>query len=1128
MADLDLDLDMDVDVDVDALFDAFDEEEHAAARLPPVPLPVPAHAARGKRSHSDAHADDGTVDGDDDRDRKRTRRGQLAEAEEDQVEVLDEFSTETEVAVGAVDGEISTPGAAAAASAAAAAAAASDDPNAGSGEIKFSKANVSTRHEVVLPARFDKALYTPMKAFTPPPMPEWARQYPFTLDPFQEYSIYCIQRNESVLVAAHTSAGKTVVAEYAIAQALRNKQRVIYTSPIKALSNQKYRELLEDFGDVGLMTGDVTISPNASCLVMTTEILRSMLYRGSEVLREIAWVVYDEIHYMRDKDRGVVWEETLILLPPSVKFVFLSATIPNAKQFAQWIAKIHHQPCHVVYTDYRPTPLQHYVFPAAAAGIHLVVDEKGTFREDNFQKAMAMLANTEDGGGSKGGAGGRKKKGGAGGATGGKEKSDIYKIVKMIMSKNYHPVIVFSFSKKECEALALDMSKLDFNDDAEKSLVNEVFTNAISQLNEDDQQLPQITNIIPLLRRGIGIHHSGLLPILKETIEILFQEGLLKVLFATETFSIGLNMPAKTVVFTKIEKFDGKELRHLTGGEYIQMSGRAGRRGLDDKGIVIMMVDQKIDTDKAKGMIKGEANALYSAFRLGYNMILNLTRVEGVSPEFLIKNSFRQFQNNAKLPQLLKQVADLEDVYAEMVVDDEDQVRSYYEARYTLDQYTRDYRDIITHPANALPYMNKGRLVYINANGIEFGWGIVVNWNKRKSPNAAAAAAAAAAGGADGKEQDSAVNYVVDVALLVDPATKDDRIENLRPPPANSVTDPKSSGSSSSKPPATEELVVAPVSLTAVASVSSVLLKLDALNLRDSDGRRALHRLFWTAKSRLLKKGAIPLVDPVKDMKISDPKFTELLDKLAKYHQLVATHPMATHPNLRALYDQYAAKLALSEKIRALQAQIRAAEAIQQLDELKARKRVLRRLGFTDDRDVVQTKGRVACEVSSGDPLLLTELLFHGTFNDLTVEQTVALLGVFTFLERSNPNAPKPKLREELAKPLQVLQEMAKRIARVSKEAKLEFNESEYLESFKPDLMDVVYAWAKGAKFAQICKMTDVFEGSLVRNFRLLEELLKQMTAAAKAIGNQDLVIKFTQGIACIKRDIIFANSLYL
>lgn len=220
------------------------------------------------------------------------------------------------------------------------------------------------------------------------------------------------------------------------------------------------------------------------------------------------------------------------------------------------------------------------------------------------------------------------------------------------MLKNYNPVIIFAFSKRECEALALNMSKLEVNNADEQASVEGIFTNAISNLSEADRQLPQIAHLLPLLKRGIGIHHGGLLPILKEVIEILFQEGLIKVLFATETFSIGLNMPAKTVVFTNVRKFDGKELRNLSSGEYIQMSGRAGRRGLDERGVVIMMCDEKLEPTSAKGMIKGEADRLDSAFHLGYNMVLNLMKVEGISPEYMLERCFFQFQNNAGIPLL--------------------------------------------------------------------------------------------------------------------------------------------------------------------------------------------------------------------------------------------------------------------------------------------------------------------------------------------------------------------------------------------------------------------------------------------------------------------------------------------
>jgi ATP-dependent RNA helicase DOB1 len=239
--------------------------------------------------------------------------------------------------------------------------------------------------------------------------------------------------------------------------AVRDKQRVVYTSPIKALSNQKFRELTEEFQDVGLMTGDVTINPEASLLVMTTEILRSMLYKGSELIREVQWVIYDEIHYMRDRERGVVWEESIVLVPHKFRFVFLSATIPNAADFACWVARVHMQPVNVVYTDYRPTPLMHYMFPAGGDGLHLVVDQDGGFQEQNFHKCLAKLdtqqAATEIAAKQKGGKGGSKGKKDAKGA-------DAYRIVKLIMAKDLFPAIAFAFGKKDVETLANQLKQV--------------------------------------------------------------------------------------------------------------------------------------------------------------------------------------------------------------------------------------------------------------------------------------------------------------------------------------------------------------------------------------------------------------------------------------------------------------------------------------------------------------------------------------------------------------------------------------------------------------------------------------------------------------------------------------------
>ncbi|RYP75384.1 hypothetical protein DL771_002480 [Monosporascus sp. 5C6A] len=964
------------------------------------------------------------------------------------------------------------------------------------------------QHQVALPPDLDYE-YVPLSEHKPPEEP--ARSWSFTLDPFQRLSISSIERDESVLVSAHTSAGKTVVAEYAIAQCLKRNQRVIYTSPIKALSNQKYREFNEAFGDVGLMTGDVTINPTASCLVMTTEILRSMLYRGSEIMREVAWVIFDEIHYMRDKTRGVVWEETIILLPDKVRYVFLSATIPNAFQFAEWIAKIHRQACHVVYTDFRPTPLQNYFFPAGGTGIFLVVDEKGVFRENNFNKTMQLIeerkgAEPNDIDARQKGKGKHKKT-----FKGGKDESqaDIQKIIKMIMSKNFNPVIVFNFSKRECEMMALSTSKFAFNDDSEKAMVRKVFTSAIESLSEEDRELPQIQNILPLLEKGIGVHHSGLLPILKETIEILFQEGLIKVLFATETFSIGLNMPAKTVVFTKVTKWDGTTTRPLTPSEYIQMAGRAGRRGLDERGIVIMMIDDKMEPDTAKTIVVGQQDRLNSAFYLGYNMVLNLLRIEAISPEFMLENCFYQFQNTASVAGLEHELMKMQRERDEMIIPDEATVKDYYLLRQQITTYTKDMLSVIQHPNHCLEFLQPGRLVHITdpKTGKDFGWGVVLNFTKRKEPKFGE------------KEYEPQESYFVDVFLRLDPS--------CNPFGPTSPTTAMPEGVAPSDPSQDSIFEAIPCMLTCIKALSQirVFMPKDVKSRADIEAvRKTLLKSLKEVERRF--PDGLPILDPIENMNITDDSFKKLLRKIEVLESRLLANPLHGSPLLPGLWEQYSKKISLIDDIKALKKKIAKAHSIAQLDELKSRKRVLRRLGFINESEVVELKARVACEISSteGHELLLSELLFNRFFNELSPELCAAILSVFIFDERVEATP----LPDELMKPFSQIQAQARIIAKVSQESKLDINEEEYVQGLKWQLVETVYAWAKGKPFAEVCKMTDAYEGSLIRLFRRLEELLRQMAQAGKVMGSEDLTSKFEESLAKIRRDIVAAQSLYL
>ncbi|KAK4166231.1 rRNA-processing arch domain-containing protein [Cladorrhinum sp. PSN259] len=967
------------------------------------------------------------------------------------------------------------------------------------------------QHQVALPPDLDYE-YIPLSEHKPPAEP--ARTYSFKLDPFQSISVASIEREESVLVSAHTSAGKTVVAEYAIAQCLKKNQRVIYTSPIKALSNQKYRDFQAEFGDVGLMTGDVTINPTASCLVMTTEILRSMLYRGSEIMREVAWVVFDEIHYMRDKTRGVVWEETIILLPDKVRYVFLSATIPNAFQFAEWIAKIHRQACHVVYTDFRPTPLQNYFFPAGGKGIFLIVDEKGNFKEQNFNEAMSMIeankgSDPADWRAKQKGKG-KHKTTNKGEAT--DEKSDIAKIIKMIIKKNFQPVIVFSFSKRECEQLALKTAIMKFNAPDEEAMVDSVFNNALDNLSEEDKKLPQIENLLPLLRKGIGVHHSGLLPILKETIEILFQEGLIKVLFATETFSIGLNMPARTVVFTQVTKWDGVSRRPLTSSEYIQMAGRAGRRGLDDRGIVIMMVDDTLEPETARAVVVGQQDRLNSAFHLGYNMILNLLRIEAISPEFMLERCFFQFQNAASVPQLEKELIQLQEQRDNMIIHDESTVKDYYQVRQQLEELNKDMVSVIQHPTHCMTWLSSGRTVQIKTpEGVDFGWGVLVDTVARKQPKY---------GEANWPPQEA---YFMDVLLKLAPESKQfnreikfdtDNAKFVLPEglvPAH----PDQEGA---------RWEVVPCLLTCLRAIGQVRAFLPQ-SMKSADDTRLAGKTFEEILSRL--PDGLPMLDPIENMEITDDSFKKLLRKIEVLEAKLVSNPLHNSPLLKDLWHQYAAKVTIAEKIKEKKKGIVQAHSVAQLDELKSRKRVLRRLGFINEAEVVQMKARVACEISSteGHELLLAELLFNRFFNELSPEVCAAVLSIFIFDEKVEGQQP---LKEDLDKLYREIQAQGRIVAKVSAESKLDVNEDDYVNGLKWQLMDTVMAWANGKPFAEISKMTNAYEGSLIRLFRRLEELLRQMAEAAKVMGSEELKEKFELSLSKIRRDIVSFNSLYL
>lgn len=915
-----------------------------------------------------------------------------------------------------------------------------------------------------------------------------AKKYPFELDAFQRQAVRCIESRQSVLVSAHTSAGKTAVAEYAIAISLKQNSRVVYTSPIKALSNQKYRELQEEFQDVGLMTGDVTINPNASCMVMTTEILRSMLYRGSELLNEVSWVIFDEVHYMRDKSRGVVWEETMILLPPNVRHVFLSATIPNALEFATWIANLKSMPVHVVYTDYRPTPLQHYIFPTGGEGIHLVIDEKSNFKEQSFLDALAVVKSKSV----------QKTSGGRKYAQNKKEVGmECFKIVKMIVERDFVPCIVFSFSKKDCETYALHMSRLDLNDNDEKELVEEVFNNAMESLSEDDRHLPQVEQMLPLLKRGIGIHHGGLLPIVKEIIEILFQEGLVKILFATETFAMGLNMPARTVVYTTSRKFDGENFRYISSGEYIQMSGRAGRRGIDDKGIAITMVGEDYDEAGLRRMLAAKADPLNSSFHLSYYMILNLLRVEEITPEYIMERSYFQYQSRKRIPELQDKRDQMRRDFQLIHIENEAQLTSYYHLRKRIEDLQNTYKKIINLPMHARSFLQPGRLIHIRDDIYDYGWCVLVDFSKKRALEESDIS------------QHSSEDYTLEVLCWCEKATDSGATISFVPSTNIKIGD--------------AQIISLP--LSTVVSFSSLRVQL-LKNLVSQAQRNKQHENVVTLISEQ-PNSVIPILDPIEGMNIKDENVKTLAEDIKNCEERLSANPIHSSPQLKELYAQIENKMEIERQIQDVENSIKQASQVIMMSDLKKMKRLLKRLNYVDSDYMILTKGRVACEISTADTLVITELFLNGIFNTMDPAIITSLLSCLVH-EDSSDNNKKVKLPPHLEVPYQQLQDAAKKIAETSVECGMEISPEEYINSFSPLLMDVTYQWCKGAKFSDICKLTEVYEGSIVRSMRRLEELIRQLCVASKSIGEELLERKFLECIELLKRDIIFAASLYL
>lgn len=891
-------------------------------------------------------------------------------------------------------------------------------------------------------------------------VPHPAYEFKFKCDDFQIRSMYRLENKQMVFVSAPTSAGKTVVAQYAIALARQHKMRAIYTSPIKALSNQKFRDLSKEFSDVGILTGDVSLNREASVLIMTTEILRSMLYRDADLLHDVDVVIFDECHYIADDERGVVWEESIILMPPKINMVFLSATIPNDTDIARWIGRTKNATVYVERHTTRPVPLVHSVF--AANQVSVLKQPQKNFDSLAYKRVKDKFE-------------GKQSKGKTNNPM--FQPSYWQKAIRTFKEKDLLPVLMFSFSIKNCGQFAGFVKNEKLIDDKQSAHVERFFNQAISRLKPQDRQLPQVKQIHDLLLNGIGIHHGGMLPILKECVEILLADGYVKVLFCTSTFAMGINVPARSCAFTSLTKFNGKEVQPLTPTEYVQMSGRAGRRGLDSEGNAILMIMKEFpEEEQLKQLFSGVVENLNSQFYIRFNMILNLVKTQGMEMIDLMKRSLSAHKVQSKLPEKKQKMNSLEemiksftqmdctikasipDASADFVGDIEDigEVIEQKETGVALNyaliiaDMEKQTKSLIHLGADIRRHLKQGQIIFTSNFGGELG---IVNETKGSSVSMRMA------NGAN-------CSTSVDKVLII--------FKN------------KVSGS---------------------------------LNL-----------------SQFPSPQSLEIIDYMKEFNVKNIEFHDAYTRLIKGWETILGHPCFTCVSKTEHYGPSISHINTIRQRNTLLGEMDDSN-LAFMPTLKSMTSILKEHGYISDEGVIQMKGRVSVEIGSTNEFIATELLTSSFFNDLDPPSIAALSSVLVAQRAGKRKAkgddeeepdPLENVPEKFKEKVQFMYEVAENLQMEMEDHQIDIQDDFVYYYVNPAAVMAVYKWAQGEDFIEVMKYAgDILEGQLVRVILMTNELLKSFMTASKLIGYVELSEKFNQAIEAIKRDIIFAASLY-
>ncbi|MCA9834969.1 MAG: DEAD/DEAH box helicase [Thermomicrobiales bacterium] len=914
---------------------------------------------------------------------------------------------------------------------------------------------------------------------------QFAAMYPFPLDDFQREAIATFLRGDSVMVAAPTGSGKTVVAEFGIWDAFKRTGRVIYTAPIKALSNQKFRDLRSTYGnEVGLLTGDVTENRDARIVVMTTEILRNMLLQSPWELDDVETVIFDEIHYLADPERGTTWEESIILCPEHIQFICLSATVTNAHEIAGWIGRTH-RPIRLIEHFSRPVPLALYYFHENE--LSMVIDHHGEQVRD-FRNV---------GGEARRRPGGRRGKDFVREAL---EEPQPHEIVDALKQQNLLPAIYFLFSRNDCQIFAerLAMMRPQLVAPGQLEQIEAVLQSYMSSMRPEDVELEQVQLIADLARKGIGFHHAGLLPVLKQLVEVLFGRGLMQVVFATDTLALGVNMPARTVVIGRMTKWDGRRRRILIPNEFQQMAGRAGRRGMDVFGHVVIPYSPIIPFQEALDVATGDLHPVQSAFAIRYNTVLNLwDPPRGDRVRQMLQRSLAQYQTSQRIRLIENDILEIEaELAGIMAGHGEDLARAdtlfeeYQSLQRTATGLQRQDADLITtilalrtEVDASTPWSEPGRLalrkllktakpglILHTRNG---GWSI---WLGRATASGIGFVLSA---------KDHAIRIVEEYRRI-------DYVEN-----AATVSVPENW-----QRPADENIAELDQDNTAI---DAMLAELESHYLPDLDAMAAAHR-------QLLREQSDAEISALEEQRKEIRAHLESIEEQRRDHPFRDSKVRKEHARSVKVRDELEKERNTLTNI--LEREVDA-EDVRIRGIIRGIRDVLHRFGYLQ-RGYPTEKADMLADIFDTDGLILCEMIDQGMLTPLSAAELAEVCSWFSF-DRDFRYNNGFSLGTRLVNLRRRLEDLEHEILGEERDHRLFIS-----EGHNPSFYGPAFHWCRGWSMAQIGEAIELSEGDLVMTFNKTIDLMRQLREMLIDVDPEHTLIdRFREAEKLVRRGIV-------